>query len=61
MQHAEPGCISLWRATSEGAYPFMFRLRLARSVIPRAQMIYCRDIGDFVRFAGPIGRFLALR
>ena len=24
-------------------------------------MIYCRDIAEFVRFAGPIGRFLALR
>jgi hypothetical protein len=25
------------------------------------QLIYCRDIRDFVRFAAPLGRFLALR
>jgi hypothetical protein len=24
-------------------------------------LIYCRDIADFVRFAAPLGRFLALR
>ena len=39
----------------------MFRTRLVKSAIPCAQLIYCRDIADFVRFAGPIGRFLALR
>jgi hypothetical protein len=61
LQHAEHGCISLWCATSEGAYPFVFRQRLARHVLPCAQMIYCRSVGDFVRFAGPIGRYLALR
>ena len=32
-----------------------------RGLIPCAQLIYCRDIGDFVRFAGPIGRLLARR
>ena len=25
------------------------------------QLIYCRDVQDFVRFAGPLGRYLALR
>jgi hypothetical protein len=58
-QHAEHGCISLWCATAERAYPFVFRPRLVRDVLPCAQMIYCRDIADFVRFAGPIGRYLA--
>ncbi len=60
-QHAEHGCISLWCVTSEHAYPFVFRPRLAKGLIPCAQMIYCRDIADFVRFAGPIGRYLARR
>jgi hypothetical protein len=60
-QHAEHGCISLWCATSERAYPFVFRPRMVKHVMPCAQMIYCRDIADFVRFAGPIGRHLALR
>ena len=60
-RHAAFGCMSLWCATSERAYPFVFRPRPIKAVIPCAQLIYCRDIAEFVRFAGPIGRFLALR
>jgi hypothetical protein len=60
-QHAQYGCISLWCATSEGAYPFVFRPRLVKGVIPCAQLIYCRDMALFARFAGPIGRYLAMR
>ena len=60
-QHAELGCISLWCVTSDRAYPFVFRPRRARKVVPCAQLIYCRDEADFVRFAGPIGRLLARR
>jgi len=59
LEHAAHGCISLWCATRERAYPFVLRSRLVRVGIPCAQLIYCRDIGDFVRFAGPIGRVLA--
>jgi hypothetical protein len=61
LQHAAHGCISLWCATSERAYPFVFRPRLVRGVVPCAQLIYCREVCDFVRFAGPIGRLLARR
>jgi hypothetical protein len=61
QQHAALGCISLWCTHAQSAYPFVFRTRLVKSAIPCAQLIYCRDIADFVRFAGPIGRFLALR
>jgi len=60
-QHAALGCISLWCATAERAYPFVFRPRSAKHVIPCAQLIYCSDVADFVRFAGPIGRYLAWR
>jgi hypothetical protein len=60
-QHAALGCISLWCATSERAYPFVFRPRFVRKIIPCAQLIYCRDTADFVRFAGPIGRYLVRR
>ncbi len=59
--HAAHGCMSLWCATPERAYPFVFRARLVKTVVPCAQMIYCRDVGDFIRLAGPIGRFLAPR
>jgi len=61
LQHAEHGCVSLWGATAGRTYPFVFRPRLIKGVIPCAQLIYCRDIGDFARFAGPIGRYLARR
>ncbi len=61
QQHAAHGCIALWCATAERAYPFVFRPRLAKNLIPYTQLIYCRDVDDFVRFAGPIGRFLAVR
>jgi hypothetical protein len=60
-QHAANGCISLWCATAERAYPFVFRPRLVRGVMPCAQLIYCADVADFVRFARPIGRDLARR
>ena len=61
LQHVGHGCTGLWCATAERAYPFIFRSRLVRGFIPCAQLIYCRDVGDFVRFAGPIGRLLAQR
>jgi hypothetical protein len=60
-RHAEQGCISLWCAGSERAHPFVFRPRLVKGIAPCAQLIYCRDVGDLVHFAGPIGRYLALR
>jgi hypothetical protein len=60
-EHAALGCISLWCATAEQAYPFVFRPRVVRGGIPCAQLIYCRDVVEFVRFAGPIGRVLLRR
>src|SRR4029077_10506341 len=61
IEHAGYGCISFLCETRERAHPFVFRPRLVKSVVPCAQLIYCRDVADVVRFAGPIGRFLALR
>jgi hypothetical protein len=60
-QHAAHGCISLWCVTEDRAYPFVFRPRLVKGFVPCAQLIYCRDLADFGRFAGPIGRYLAKR
>ena len=64
VAHAEYGCTSLVCATPEGAFPFVFRRFTPRSGllrVPCAQLIYCRDIKEFVRFAGPIGRALLRR
>jgi hypothetical protein len=58
-EHAARGCISLWCETAERAYPFVFRTRWVKSFIPCEQLIYCRDVDDFVRFARPLGRYLA--
>ena len=58
LTHGKYGCTSLWCVTQESAHPFVFQ---PRSTFPGVQLIYCRDIEDFVRFARPIGLFLALR
>jgi len=59
LAHARYGCISLWCTTPDRAYPFVFRSRAVKGFLPCAQLIYCRNIEEFVRFAKPIGRFLA--
>lgn len=59
--HESFGCLSLWCETQNGGYPFIFKRRFIKRVVPAAQLIYCPAIDDLVRFAGPIGRFLALR
>jgi len=61
VDHARYGCVSLWCVTSQRAYPFVFRPRRFKGYIPGAQLMYCREIDDFVRYARPIGRFLASR
>ena len=61
LEHAKYGCISLWVETAEQAYPFVFRVRCLKGVVPYPQLVYCRDIQDLARFARPIGRFLLSR
>jgi len=60
LDHLKYGCLSVWCETEEQAYPFVFRPRVFRG-IPCAQLIYCRDVNDSVRFAGPLGRYLVRR
>jgi hypothetical protein len=60
LQHAKLGCISVWCVTKEQACPFVFRRRIVKG-IPCVQLIYCRGVQDFVRFAGPLGWYLAKR
>jgi hypothetical protein len=61
LDHANFGCTSLWCVTPERAYPFVFRPCVLKGFLRAAHLVYCRDIGDFVRFARPIGLFLARR
>ena len=61
LQHANYGCLSVWCVTADSAYPFVFRMRTVKHLLPAAQLIYTRRIDEFVRVAGPVGRFLATR
>jgi hypothetical protein len=61
QDHIAYGCMSLWCETPERAYPFVFRARRVKGLVTCAQLIYCRDIEDLVRFARPLGRYLARR
>ena len=59
--HARFGCLAFVCKTAEGAHPFIFARRDLKNLIPCVQLVYCRSIDEFVRFAGSIGRFLARR
>jgi hypothetical protein len=61
LEHAKYGCLSLWCTTAGGALPFVLRPRRLKRLLPCAQLIYARSVGDLVRCAGPLGRFLAMR
>ena len=61
LQHEQYGCDGLWCVTREQAYPFVFRPRRLKVCVPCAQLVYCRTVDDFVRFAKLIGLFLARR
>lgn len=63
-RHAGYGCLSLVCRTANEAIPFIFfPLRKRRGVIPLPvlQLGFCRDIADYVRCAGAIGRHLFWR
>jgi len=60
-RHAAFGCLSLVCRTAKGLSPFiLLPMRIRRGWIapPAVQMIYCRDIADYVACAGAIGRTL---
>jgi hypothetical protein len=64
-RHAGYGCLSLVRRTAGGrASPFILQpMRIRRGWIapPAMQLIYCRDVAEYVACAGAIGRLLLRR
>ena len=63
-RHAAFGCLSLVCRTAKGAFPFIFlpmRVRRGFIAAPAMQLIYCRDVADYVACAGAIGRALLAR
>jgi hypothetical protein len=61
MRHAAYGCTGVVCRTADGAFPFVFvPLRIRRGWIspPAMQLVYCRDVAEYVACAGAIGRAL---
>jgi len=61
LHHKAYGCLSLICESDGQRHPFVFGLEQRRRYLHIANLIYCRNTAEFVRFAGPIGRFLARR
>ncbi len=59
LKHVDYGCISVICTLRDHSYPFVFLPLWKAGIIPYAYLSYCRQLEDFVRFAGPLGRFLA--
>jgi hypothetical protein len=59
--HSNYGCISLICESEGRRHPFVFGLSMKYGFVSFAHLIYCRGEHDFVKFAGPLGRFLARR
>jgi hypothetical protein len=61
LAHANYGCVSLICSREDRRYPFVFVPGRKFGFLPYAYLVYCRDLAEFVRFAGPLGRYLARR
>lgn len=61
LRHADYQFISLVATVGGRRYPFVFEPMKRYRVVPSAYLIFSRSIEDFVRLAGPVGRFLARR
>lgn len=60
--HTEHGCLALITHEKRAAHPFVFLpRRVLKGLFPTQQLVYCRDLSDLQRFAGPIGRELLRR
>jgi len=62
--HAGYGCLALVCHGADGAMPFVMvpkRLSHGRLPFPAMQLVYCRDVTEFARCAGAIGRYLMWR
>ncbi len=59
--HVEYDCLCLVCTAAGIAHPFVFAPRRKFGILGVAILAYCNDVLDFVRFAGPLGRFLLRR
>jgi hypothetical protein len=57
--HRDYGCLSLVVREEGETHPFVFlERRLFSGILPALQLIYCRELKDYVRFSGALGRRL---
>ena len=62
MAHLDYGCLALIAIEAGSGHPFVFvRRRPLKGLLPNYQLCYCRDVADFARFSGPLGRALIKR
>jgi hypothetical protein len=61
QQHAHLNCLSLVLRCEGLTYPFIFQRYRVKRVLPTYRLIYCRDLIEFVHFAGNLGRYLLLQ
>jgi hypothetical protein len=70
LAHASYGCVSVTCTFDGRRHPFVFARSRHRwkpfglpieVPVPYALLVYCRDLDDFVKFSGPLGRYLAWR
>lgn len=64
IRHAGYGCLSLVCRSGSATIPLVLqqmRIRRGAIALPAMQMIYCRDIADYVAHAGAVGRLLLRR
>jgi hypothetical protein len=59
LKHVDYGCISVICNLRGRSYPFVFLPLRKAGIVPYAYLAYCRQLEEFVRFAGSLGRFLA--
>jgi hypothetical protein len=57
-QHSAVGCLSLVVRCKTDSYPFVFQRHYLKRIVPIYRLTYCREVNEFVRFAGNLGRFL---
>lgn len=57
--HVRRGCLGFVAEDRASTFPFVFLpRRLLGGRFPSLQLVYCRDLSSYRRFAGPIGRAL---
>lgn len=61
VDHARYGCACVWCLEGDVAWPFVFHDLPLKRIIPAVQLVYCRDIDAFTRFAPLLGRYLLRR